>query len=61
MIDYYKGEKGCLRYIADILDDLDGCNTVESLKELIVVVRKIAVKGIVDGENYNNKGSELNG
>ena len=48
----YKGQEGCLRYIADILDDYDGCNTVESLKELIDEAREHAVKGISEKDNY---------
>jgi len=53
MSNYYKGEKGCLRYISDILDDCDGCNTVKSMTELIKEARAIAIKGIVDGENFD--------
>ena len=49
----YKGQKGCLMYIADILDDYDGCNTVESLKELIDEARKEAIQGYIKKEDYN--------
>ena len=48
----YEGQEGCLRYIADILDDYDGCNTIKSLKELIDEARSIAVQGIIKKENY---------
>ena len=53
MTNCYSGKKGCLRYIADILYDYDGCNTVESLKELIDEARKEAILGMIKGEKYN--------
>ena len=42
----FKSEKECLRFIADILYDYDGCNTVESLKELIDEARECALNGL---------------
>ena len=45
---FYQGQEGCLKFIADILDDYDGCNTVESLKGLIDEARKEAIKGITE-------------
>lgn len=49
---FYQGQVGCLRFIADIADDYDGCNTIESLKGLIDEIRKEAIKGIKEKENY---------
>lgn len=51
--NYYKGQEGCLKFITDIAYDYDGCNTVESLKELIDEIRKEAIQGIIQKENYN--------
>lgn len=52
MSKYYNGRLGCLRFIADISDDCYGCNTVDSLKDLINEIRKEAIKGINEGEDY---------
>jgi len=53
MSECYKGQEGCLKFIVDILDDYDGCKTVETLKELIDEARKEAIQGIVKGEDYS--------
>jgi len=55
LMKMYEGQEGCLRYIEDILDDHDGCNTVKSLKELIDEARSIAIQGIIKKENYGKQ------
>lgn len=52
MSNYYEKQEGCLKFIADILYDYDGCNTVESLKELIDEARAEAIRGITLKDNY---------
>lgn len=52
MSSFYEKQEGCLRFIADILYDYDGCNTVESLKELIDEARAEAIKGITLKDEY---------
>jgi len=56
MINYYKGQQGALRFIADVTDDCDNCNTIESLKELIKEVRKEAIRALKEKDEYNVKG-----
>jgi len=56
MINYYKGQQGALRFIADITDDCDGYNTVQSLKELIKEVRKEVIRALKEKDEYNVKG-----
>jgi hypothetical protein len=34
MNNHYKGQEGALKFIVDIADGYDGCNTVDSLNEL---------------------------
>lgn len=46
MFKDFESQEECLKLIADILYDYDGCNTVESLKELIDEARGIAIKGL---------------
>lgn len=55
MSDYYKGQQGSLRFIVDITDDYDGCNTIESLKKLIQEVRKEAIRALKEKDDYNIK------
>ena len=46
----YKGDKGKLLLIADILYDYDNCKTEKQLKELIDEVREIAIKQLKEVE-----------
>ena len=50
--DCYKGQEGCLRFIADIDYDYDNAKTVESLKVLIDEIREEAIKGLKEKDNY---------
>jgi hypothetical protein len=49
---FYQGQEGCLKFIADIALDYDGVKSVEGLKTLIDEIRKEAIKGIAEKENY---------
>jgi hypothetical protein len=59
-MSYYKGQQGALRYIVDITDDNDGCNTIESLKQLILEVRQEAIRALNEKDDYNVKGIKEN-
>ena len=50
---FYQGQEGALRFIADIANDYDGCNSVNSLKDLIDEIRGEAIKALEEKENYS--------
>jgi len=56
MNDYYKGQQGALKFIIDIADDFDGCNTIESLKELIIEIKGEAIRALKEKDDYTVKG-----
>lgn len=51
--DYYKGERGALRFIADITDDYDNACSTQALYDLVDEVRRQALKALVLKDEYD--------